>query len=530
MSPAKKPTKPVAIYTRTSEQGRRSDEELQTHEIQRGKVEAYLKAKGMTASPEVFEDTDVSGGKLSRPAFDRAVAGVLNGTYGGLAVAYLDRFARRRDADQLITKIEEAGGTFIALDFDFDTSTAMGRAMLAVVLAFATLTREQGVEKAADLAKKKLAEGTALGGPPPQGYFYEVTGTDSNGKHILGGLVPNDDADAVRKILEDFADGAMTVGGVADALNAAGIPTRFGNPWRLKSASRWLRRAEVYIGTRVYGDQRIPDSHEALIDSGTWRRIQKRLAPVEVEGTKTRTRGDGYALGEGLVRCGKCGKPLSRGTASRIPSLRCNERGSGHPSINLQTATDYVADVALRNWGAFNYQRTEGGNVEEREAAEAALRRAQANLREAEELVGQKLSSDSKQGRAVTEAQAARDALDPEDAIVRMFVFDPEREDTAERFAAFDPPTQRRLLRALGIEKVVLLAGVKGPVASRLQVEFTDGSVWNEGEHAAEREAELDARARAEWAEFEREHPRKADKAKRKAEAFLAVAQEVEVA
>lgn len=524
MSPTKaKITKPIAIYSRVSEQGRRSDEELQSHVLQRKRIKGYLDSEGLTPAEETFEDTDQSGGKMSRPAFDRAINGIREGRYSGIAVAHLSRLGRTTvGVLNLIAELEERGAAVICLNPKIDTSSAQGRAMLTVFLAFVTLEREQAVEKAAEIADMKLAAGTALGGPPPQGYDYEVIGTDSNGKDILGWLVKNADAHAVQDILERFADGSLTIGGVADALNTAGISTRFGNAWRLKSASRWLRRGKVYTGARIYGDQEIPDSHEALIDSVTWKRIQKRLAPVEIEGTKTRTRGDGYALGEGLVRCGKCGKPLSRGTASRIPSLRCNERGSGHPSINLQTATDYVADAALRKYGSFNFQRTEGGNVEEREAAEAALRRAQANLHEAEELVGQKLSSDSKQGRAVAEAQAALDALDPEDAIVRRFAFDPERQDTAEAFAAFDPPSQRRLLRALGVEKVVLLAGVKGSPAERLQVEFTDGTVWNEAEHEAEREAELDARAQAEWAEFEREHPRKAAKAKREAAAFLA--------
>jgi DNA invertase Pin-like site-specific DNA recombinase len=526
MSPTKKSiTKPIAVYTRASEQGRRSDEELQSHTLQRKRITGYLDSEGLKPAAETFEDTDQSGGKMSRPAFDRAIEGIREGRFSGIAVAHLSRLGRTTvGVLKLIEELEERGAAVICLNPKIDTSSAQGRAMLTVFLAFVTLEREQAVEKASEIADMKLAGGTALGGVAPQGYDFEVTGQDSNGKNLLGWLVPNADAPAVRKILESFADGSLTIGGVADALNAAGIATRFGNPWSLKSAGKWLRRTEVFTGVRVYGDQRIPNAHEALIEPGTYRRIQKRLTPVEVEGKKTRTRGEGYALGEGLVRCGKCGKSLSRGMAIRIPSLRCNERGSGHPSINLQAATDYVADVALRNWGAFNYQRTEGGNVEEREAAEAVLRQARANLHEAEEFTGQKLSADSKQGRAVAEAQAALDALDPEDAIVRTFAFDPEWDDTAARFAAFSPPDQRRLLRALGVEKVVLLAGVKGPVANRLRVEFTGGSVWNEAEHAAEREAELDARAQAEWSQFEREQPRKAAKAKREAEAFLAAA------
>src|SRR5439155_15341458 len=117
MSPNAKPNLPIVAYTRVSEQGRRSDEELLSHEIQRAKVEHYLASADLTVAPEPFEDTDRSGGKMSRPAFDRAIAGVLAGRYGGIAVSRLSRFARTtREALELIETIEQAGAAFICLD------------------------------------------------------------------------------------------------------------------------------------------------------------------------------------------------------------------------------------------------------------------------------------------------------------------------------------------------------------------------------------------------------------------------------
>src|SRR5207245_6394562 len=93
---------------------------------------------------ERFEDTVRSGGRMSRPAFDRAIAGVLDGSYGGIAVSRLSRFARTtREALELIEKIEQAGAAFICLDPKIDTSSASGRAILTVFLAFVTLEREQ---------------------------------------------------------------------------------------------------------------------------------------------------------------------------------------------------------------------------------------------------------------------------------------------------------------------------------------------------------------------------------------------------
>jgi DNA invertase Pin-like site-specific DNA recombinase len=60
--------KPIAVYTRVSEQGSRSDEELLSHDIQRDKVGSYLNALDLPASKERFEDNSRSGRKMSRPA------------------------------------------------------------------------------------------------------------------------------------------------------------------------------------------------------------------------------------------------------------------------------------------------------------------------------------------------------------------------------------------------------------------------------------------------------------------------------
>jgi DNA invertase Pin-like site-specific DNA recombinase len=521
MSPAKKPTKPVVIYTRTSEQGRRSDEELLTHKIQREQVEHYLAAKNLTACPEVFEDTDKSGGSLSRPAFDRAIAGVLDKKYGGIAVAYLDRFARNRDADTLISKIEDAGGVFIALDFDFDTSTAMGRAMLAVVLAFATLTREQAVEKAVVLGAKKLREGTSMGGAAPLGYSFDVTGHDENGKPLLGWLVQNDDAPLVREAFELFASGA-TIGAVARFLNEKGARTRRtkanpdGNPWTIKSARDFLRR-EVYTGTRTYGEQRFENTHVAIIGPVLWRKVERSFAPVV---KKHRVKGLGFALGEGLVRCGKCGKGLSRSKANgTTDTLRCTATPSvGHPSITLSLAHEHVVEAALAHWGGENYQRAEGGNAAEVEAAEARVAAAEDAKREAEEYIGAELPASSPLALAVVEALEARDALDPQDTYMRTFVLSADDPQTRDIFEALDPPTQRSTLRAMGVERVVLLEGVKGSAADRLRIEFTDGTTWN----AAAYQAERDARAEAEWARFAEENPEAAAETEAAREAIFA--------
>jgi site-specific DNA recombinase len=473
MSPHKKPDRPVAVYTRVSEQGRRSDEELLSHDIQRDKVARYLEGRSIPASPEIFEDTDKSGGKISRPAFDRAVAGVLDGTYGGIAVAKLSRFARTTSsALDLIAKIEDAGGTVIILDLNLDTSTAAGRAMLTVFLAFVTLEREQAIEGAKDLAVKKLTEGTSTGGVAPAGYEFEIVGQDTNGKPLRGWITPNADAPVIAEAFALAAAGT-TYGKVSDFLNESGVRTGRGNTWSVR-ATKLLLANEVYLGVRVYGSVRQEGAHVGIVDGALWRKVQKRLAPQE--GAKTRTRGEGHVLGSGLVRCGHCDAPMSKGAAStKYQTLRCQGRGGGHAAIIYHLAEDWIVGVAFAHGVGWMQERT-GGNSEEIAAADAALALAREDLRDVEALQDSVrpaafLVALSGAQDALEAAVEARDALSSEPESERWLTALGAR----EKFEELPVAERRRVLRQI-VERVVLASG-KGSPSERLTITFVDGTV-----------------------------------------------------
>jgi DNA invertase Pin-like site-specific DNA recombinase len=472
VSPKTKPVRPVAVYTRVSEQGRRSDEELLSHDIQRDKVARYLEGRSIPASPEIFEDTDKSGGKISRPAFDRAVAGVLNGTYGGIAVAKLSRFARTTSsALDLIAKIEDAGGTVIILDLNLDTSTAAGRAMLTVFLAFVTLEREQAIEGAKDLAVKKLTEGTSTGGVAPAGYEFEIVGHDTNGKPLRGWITPNADAPVIAEAFALAAAGT-TYGKVSDFLNESGVRTGRGNTWSVR-ATKLLLANEVYLGVRVYGSVRQEGAHVGIVDPAVWRRVQKRLLPVV--GAKTRTRGEGHVLGNGLVRCGHCDAPMSKGAATKYQTLRCQGRGGGHAAIIYEKAEDWIVGVAFAHGVGWALERS-GGNSEEIAAADAALALAREDLRDVEVL-----QESVRPAAFLVALSGAQDVLEAAVEARDALFSEPESErwltalGAREKFEELPVAERRRVLRQI-VERVVLAPG-KGSPSERLTITFTDGSV-----------------------------------------------------
>lgn len=476
MSPKKPPTKPVAVYTRVSDQGSRSDEELQSHEIQRAKVEAYLGILDMPISTDRFEDNSKSGRKMSRPAFDRALAGVRDGSLGGIAVYKLSRFGRNtRGVLTLVEEIEALGATFVCISPTIDTSNANGRFMLTIFAAIDEMEAERAAEDAGVLGAKKIEAGTSTGGTAPVGYEFELTGRDSNGKNLLGWLVPSDDAPVVLAAFEKVAQGG-TAGQAADVLNAAGVKTSWGNPWRDQTV-RGLLSNEVYIGTRKYGETRIEKAHEPIIEPWLFRKVQKQIAPKGVKAS--RTRNGGHVLGNGLCRCSTCGAGMTRGISNgKYPTLRCNARGGGHTSIAYGLAEDWITSVAFSHIGLT--VRHEGGNADEVGAAEADLALAQEALADVEALRG----SIAAVSFALAHSDAATAVETAEDALAGLSLDAGESSllfplANREEFRALEIPEQRAALRAL-VKSVVIAPGKQGSkkqdVGARVVVEFADGT------------------------------------------------------
>src|SRR5262245_41334817 len=85
---------PLDIYSRVSDQGDRADERFHSHDIQRTTGEEDLKRLKREFTRTRYEDTDASGGSMSRPQFDRIIERIKNKESGGMWCATLDRFAR----------------------------------------------------------------------------------------------------------------------------------------------------------------------------------------------------------------------------------------------------------------------------------------------------------------------------------------------------------------------------------------------------------------------------------------------------
>lgn len=111
-------------------------------------------------------DEGISGGSLQRPALLGALEQIAAGDVDGLAVAKLDRFTRsQRDFCELVDWFEDAGATLVMLEPEIATTSASGRAMAQVMVAFAEMERGMAAERTRAGLAAKRAKGEPVGRP-----------------------------------------------------------------------------------------------------------------------------------------------------------------------------------------------------------------------------------------------------------------------------------------------------------------------------------------------------------------------------
>jgi DNA invertase Pin-like site-specific DNA recombinase len=507
MSPANK-TKPLIAYLRQS----RTKERSISLKEQREAIERWAEVhKEKVVFDDRYVERSVSGAK---PWQERELGAVIEtlqkGVASGLIVAYQDRLARPTwlQEAEVWDALAAADGRLVcaAEGTDFrpgDEEASDARMLYRIKGATA---RHQWERHCRNWKKGKhhAWEAGKYVADPPAGYDRIKD----------GGLIPNKHAEAIREAFRVKADGGTWLA-VANVLTAGQVPTSGGHG--KKGTTRWSREGvrSVMLRQTYYGlhactcgcdEEVIRPEWDILTrpeqEPGAGKRLWKKAQPSGE--TTVRHRGEGHALGGGLIRCSTCGLGLIRSSTKggKYHQMRCPGRGNGHPSITFQVALEHILHAATERWGGFNYTREQGSNAAEVEAAEARLTQARAELAEVEEMLGTKAPEGSRQRIAVEEAEDTLAGLDRTEGDTRLYVMSPyQMRDT---FDVMSPPEQRKALRALEIERVILSPG-RGTVADRLRIEFSDGTVWSDVK--ARLDAEEAQRSAEEWAAFQKAEP-----------------------
>ena len=168
MAKVKLPDKPrVAIYTRVSTLHQIDKDSLP---MQRQDLINYARLIMNTEDYVVYEDAGYSGKNTDRPKFQEMMQQVRLGMFTHILVWKIDRISRNLlDFATMYSELKQLGVVFVSKNEQFDTSSAMGEAMLKIILIFAELERNMTSERVTAAMLSRAANGQWNGGRVPLG-------------------------------------------------------------------------------------------------------------------------------------------------------------------------------------------------------------------------------------------------------------------------------------------------------------------------------------------------------------------------
>ena len=291
----------------------------------------------------VYSDKGWSGKNLDRPQFQQLLKDIKAGEISKLIVYKLDRISRSlNDFSNLMEVFKKYGVEFASTVETFDTSTAIGRAMLGIIMVFAELERENILLRVKDNYYARGEKGLYLGGVPVYGFDKLPTRLDGIKTSVL---VPNSDMTTVEYIFSAYRESGCSLGDIVRTLNQQGVPSPAGALWDSSKLSRLLRSPvyvcadmEVYryfkekgakisnpaedftgehgcflYGKREANERKYTDVHDhvlsiglhdGVISSESWLDVQRKLdGNTQLKKGRSGT----YSWLTGLLKCGKCG-------------------------------------------------------------------------------------------------------------------------------------------------------------------------------------------------------------------------------
>ena len=162
----------VAIYVRVSTLYQVDKDSLP---MQKKDLIAYASLILNTDDYVIFEDAGYSGKNTDRPKFQEMMSQIRQGVFTHLLVWKIDRISRNLlDFASMYNELKELGVIFVSKNEQFDTSTAMGEAMLKIILVFAELERNMTSERVTATMISRANNGLWNGGRVPYGYNYDI--------------------------------------------------------------------------------------------------------------------------------------------------------------------------------------------------------------------------------------------------------------------------------------------------------------------------------------------------------------------
>ena len=264
---------------------------------------------------QAYTDPGFSGKDLERPGTQNLIEDIKAGKLDVVIVYKIERLVRSiYDFYKLWELFQTHNVTFVSATQQFDTSNALGKLMLNILLSFAQFERENTSEKTRDKMKQRARLGKWHGGWLPFGYDY-----DKDAKKLL---INKGEAQAVKKILEHFIEG-MKPSEIANLLNSKGVRTKtrtvttkegvtknIGENRLNEDFIRKILSNPIYKGFIEFAKEEFKGEHEPLVSVNIWDKAQKLLKPG-IPRRAEYAKDSHIHLFKGLARCGECDVSLT---------------------------------------------------------------------------------------------------------------------------------------------------------------------------------------------------------------------------
>lgn len=307
----------VAIYIRVSTIHQIDKDSIP---MQKRDLAAYCQLIIGTDNYEFFEDAGYSGKNMDRPSFQEMMRRVRREEFTHILVWKIDRISRNLlDFAEMYEELRSLRVTFVSKNEQFDTSTAMGEAMLKIILVFAELERNMTSERVTATMISRANNGQWNGGRIPFGYSYD---SETSSFSIL------DEEAAICIELKDLYIKNQSLIYTARALNEKGYKTRAGVDWTPTSV--WIiASSPFYAG--IYRYNRYKGTENRTINpEDEWVMIRNHHPAIFTEEEhdmmcsilKRNSRNLENHVGrkrisysthvfQGILYCGKCGSKMT---------------------------------------------------------------------------------------------------------------------------------------------------------------------------------------------------------------------------
>lgn len=352
----------VAIYIRVSTSYQADKDSLP---MQRKDLTAYSELILGISDYEIFEDAGYSGKNTDRPAFQEMMTRIRKGEFTYLLVWKIDRVSRNLlDFAEMYDELQSLRVTFVSKNEQFDTSTAIGEAMLKIILVFAELERNMTSERVTATMISRANSGQWNGGRIPYGYKYDAdTRTFS---------IDEEQAEVCRILKDSYLESRSLVN-TARVLNAQGYRTRAGVEW--SPVAVWIiASSPFYTGTYRYNrykgaDRRIENPEdEWVVIEGHHPAIftqeeHDRMTAIRDNNARFRNQvgqqhySQNVHIFQRIVYCGKCGSMMVstpgklHANGSRSSNYSCphrrNTKDCDNPTINDTVLGEFVINYIL---------------------------------------------------------------------------------------------------------------------------------------------------------------------------------------